>query len=46
MTQLLKEYGNEMEKQVKVVSVELNSSVPLFYAFYLKGTEKQLQKNL
>lgn len=44
MTQLLKEYGNEMEKQIKVVSLEVKFFSATFLRFYLKGTEKQLQK--
>ena len=47
MTQLLKEYGNEMEKQIKVVSLEVKFFSATFLRFsQWKGPKNNYKKNL
>ena len=44
MTQLLKEYGNEMEKQIKVVSLEVKFFSATFLRFSLERDRKTITK--
>lgn len=44
MTQLLKEYGNETEKQIKVVSLEVKFFSATFLRFSLERDRKTITK--
>ena len=44
MTQLLKEYGNEMEKQIKVVSLEVKFFSDTFLRFVFERDRKTIAK--
>jgi len=44
MTQLLKEYGNEMEKQIKVVSLEAKFFSATFLLFLFERDRKTIAK--
>lgn len=46
MTQLLKEYGNEMEKQIKVVSLGVKFFSATFLRFLFERDRKTILKNL
>lgn len=46
MTQLLKEYGNEMEKQIKVVSLEVKFFSATFLRFSLERDPKTITKKI
>lgn len=46
MTQLLKEYGNEMEKQIKVVSLEVKFFSATFLRFSLERDRKTITKKI
>ena len=46
MTQLLKEYGNEMEKQIKVVSLEVKFFSTTFLRFSLERDRKTITKKI
>lgn len=46
MTQLLKEYRNEMEKQIKVVSLEVKFFSATFLRFLLERDRKTITKKI
>ena len=46
MTHLLKEYGNEIEKQIKVVSLEVKLFSATFLRFPLERDRKTIAKKI
>lgn len=46
MTHLLKEYGDEMEKQIKVVSLEVKFFSVTFLRFSLERDRKTITKKI
>lgn len=44
MTQLLKEYGNEIEKQIKVVTLEVKLFSATFLRFLFERDRKTIAK--